>query len=411
MAKVADCFASYEENISSLSVIPTELPEIAKMTIVSSLTLESLNFIEMRLKKLVAIRYLNVAEMEKQMRGQVLAKVEVGSSFQLMSLKRMVHDLDGDCIPLLDSSGNLCTSRTVMVHVAAEHHRIEAILEKLKSYNVIEVQKSSPVFLHKEQRTWLRKETASSCSTVKLHTDDAGRYSISRLRLHARIAQQLYDHNQKDIQFPNLVLLLGIPGSGKTSILRYLDVWKNIDMAKYTNFDVDECLAMLPEFYESVLNVGLGMHAQNGFILDAHLRYKRCQEEAKFIISKNRQVALMNRQNMIVHGSGKSYDAYFHLIEQANAAGYSTSVVCVDVPKHVAYQRVKRRAKSYGRDVPKSIIDLAYKKIAPNFSKLTKIANKAVLFDSVQRPPKLVWRKGEIMDLDNDDILNRYKLT
>ncbi|RLN48116.1 hypothetical protein BBJ29_004179 [Phytophthora kernoviae] len=263
-------------------------------------------------------------------------------------------------------------------------------------------------------------------STFKLHTNDQGYFSPKRLRLHARIAQQLYSSAPQDLTVPKFVLLVGIPGSGKSTMLSHLDLMGQLTLQDFVNFDVDDVIALLPEFYHAMLNVGLGNEPDSRSVTatDAadvkskphakllpgpQTRYQLCRDEARFILKKNLHSAIMSRKNIILHGSGKSFTSYAHTIDQVKAAGFDVHVICLDIPLTDAYQRVDKRSSGYGRDVPRSVIDVASSLITRNFRRLASRVPNAHLFDSTGIPPRLVWSKqrSELVADNPDDPVQR----
>ncbi|KAG1689062.1 hypothetical protein DVH05_002830 [Phytophthora capsici] len=263
-------------------------------------------------------------------------------------------------------------------------------------------------------------------STFKLHTNDQGYFSPKRLRLHARIAQQLYSSAPQDLTIPKFVLLLGIPGSGKSTMLSHLDLMGQLTLQDFVNFDVDDVIALLPEFYHAVLNVGLGNEPGSRSVTDPEAagirskphakllpgpqtRYQLCRDEARFILKKNLHSAIMSRKNVILHGSGKSFTSYARTIDQVKAAGFDVHVICLDISLPEAYKRVDKRSRGYGRDVPRSVIDTASSLITRNFRRLASRVPNAHLFDSTGIPPRLVWSKqrSEIVTEHPDDNVQR----
>ncbi|KAG7399438.1 hypothetical protein PHYBOEH_008952 [Phytophthora boehmeriae] len=267
-------------------------------------------------------------------------------------------------------------------------------------------------------------------STFKLHTNDQGYFSSKRLRLHARIAQQLYSSAPQDLTVPKFVLLLGIPGSGKSTMLSHLDLMGQLTLQDFVNFDVDDVIALLPEFYHAMLNVGLGNEPESCSVTspDAadikskphakllpgpQTRYQLCRDEARFILKKNLHSAIMSRKNIILHGSGKSFTSYAHIIDQAKAAGFDVHVICLDIPLTDAYERVDKRSRGYGRDVQRSVIDVASSLITRNFRRLASRVPNAHLFDSTGTPPRLVWSKQRselVADNPEDPVQRKYDL-
>jgi predicted ABC-type ATPase len=194
-----------------------------------------------------------------------------------------------------------------------------------------------------------------------------------------------------------------------------------LSLADFVNFDVDDIIALLPEFYHAMLNVGLGneaggagagagSHHKRPLLPGPQTRYQLCRDEARFILKKNLHSAIMCRKNIILHGSGKSFASYAGVIDQVKSAGFDPHVVCLDVPVDVAYARVHKRSNNgYGRDVPQDVIDAAARLVARNFRRLASRVPNAHLFDSIGLPPRLVWSKqrAQVVASDPDDELQR----
>uniref|UniRef100_A0AAV1TCD7 ACT domain-containing protein n=1 Tax=Peronospora matthiolae TaxID=2874970 RepID=A0AAV1TCD7_9STRA len=293
-------------------------------------------------------------------------------------------------------------------------------------YNDIEVESGAEADLSVD--AGVMTPVLPTTSTFQLHTNERGCFTANRLELHARIAQQLYASVPQDVAVPKFVLLLGIPGAGKSTMLSHLDLVGQLTLQDYANFDIDDVIALLPEFYHAMLNVGLGNDPASRSVtnVDAakvhskrvakllpkpQTRYQLCRDEARFIIKKNLDSAIMSRKNIILHGSGKSFTSYAHTIDQVKAAGYEVHVLCLDIPTAEAYKRVDRRSRGYGRDVPRLVIDTASSLITRNFRRLADRVPNAHLFDSMEIPPRLVWSKQQsetVTEHPDDDVQRKY---
>lgn len=257
-------------------------------------------------------------------------------------------------------------------------------------------------------------------STFQLHANESGHFTSERLKLHARIAHQLYEATPQNIPSPKFVLLIGVPGAGKSTILSHLDTTGQLKLSEFVNFDVDDVIAMLPEFYHAMLNIGLGNAEPSDDdptrrrpIPAPQMRYQMCRDEARFILQKNLHSAIMCRRNIILHGTGKSYTTYTSFIDQVKSAGFDVHVVCLDTPLEVAYERVEKRSNGYGRDVPKLLIDFTASLITRNFRRLAARVPNAHLFASDVIPPRLVWSKQEdnvVRSDRRDAVQQKYQL-
>ncbi|KAF1773934.1 P-loop containing nucleoside triphosphate hydrolase [Phytophthora cactorum] len=242
----------------------------------------------------------------------------------------------------------------------------------------------------------------------------SGLFLIESTAVACSYRQQLYSSAPQDLSVPKFVLLLGIPGSGKSTMLSHLDLMGQLTLQEFVNFDVDDVIALLPEFYHAMLNVGLGNEPESRSVTDpeaAETRYQLCRDEARFILKKNLHSAIMSRKNIILHGSGKSFTSYAQTVDQVKAAGFDVQVICLDIPLTEAYKRVDKRSSGYGRDVPRSVIDTASSLITRNFRRLANRVPNAHLFDSTALPPRLVWSKQRseiVTDHPDDNVQRKY---
>jgi predicted ABC-type ATPase len=263
------------------------------------------------------------------------------------------------------------------------------------------------------------KQVFVPTSTFQLHANKSGHFTAERLKLHARIAHQLYEATPQNISMPKFVLLIGVPGAGKSTILSHLDTTGQLKLSDFVNFDVDDIISMLPEFYHAMLNVGLGNSAPSSTkqnrraVPTPQTRYQMCRDEARFILQKNLHSAIMCRRNIILHGTGKSYSQYASLIDQVKSSGFDAHVVCLDIPLEDAYDRVEKRSNGYGRDVPRVLIDFTASLITRNFRRLAARVPNAHLFASDVMPPRLVWSKQEdkiVRSNRSDTVQLKYEL-
>ncbi|CAI5745998.1 unnamed protein product [Peronospora destructor] len=231
-----------------------------------------------------------------------------------------------------------------------------------------------------------------------------------------------------DIAAPKFVLLLGILGFGKSTMLSHLDLMGQLTIQDFVNFDVDDVIALLPEFYHAMLNVGLGNDPESRIVTDLEhagmsskapvkllprpqTRYQLCRDEARFILKKNLDGGIMSRKNIILHGSGKNFTSYALTLDQVEAADFDVHVVCLDIPITEAYKQVDKRSSGFGRDVPRLVIETASSLIRRNFRRLASRVPNAHLFDSIGIPPRLVWSKQRseiVTEHPDDDVQQKY---
>lgn len=515
LAQLADVFAYADQNISSLCVRSTAVPELSRVTISCALRDRDLPGLKKRLRALVAVTFFHVTTRrfcvenhQLLLRAQVLLRLDAPAGLgrpqrvrerRWRQLRELLDEFGAEVVGLRNEPEVVPTlancsrggerereqaanEQPLVVHMADDPQRIQRFLAALRRarFRVDELQQCGPLFLDTSHPTYDPQSDASftrdvsedverlllapvddattnpgktaailremnkhvspvpghrdtkpihevdadlmtrvpAASTFNLHSDARGYFTKERLRLHARIAHQLYESAPQAISFPKFVLLIGIPGAGKSTILSHLDMVGELSLADFVNFDVDDIIALLPEFYHAMLNIGLGNEAnldaagdpKKPLLPGPQTRYQLCRDEARFILKKNLHSAIMCRKNIILHGSGKSFASYAGVIDQVKSAGFDTHVVCLDVPAAVAYERVHKRSNNgYGRDVPHEIIDMAAKLVTRNFKLLATRVPNAHLFDSTGLPPRLVWSKqrAEVVASDPDDDLQR----
>ncbi len=317
-----------------------------------------------------------------------------------------------------NKSNNIISAEdhTILFHIVNTPSALNSFLHTLKTtlnVDILECQTSGPSFLDIYARSTLqaKQPPLPSSRDITLKKVDASsssshNFSKERQALHARIATQLYfdPHVPTDLLKPKFILLLGIPGAGKTSMLTHLDASERIVLQDFVNFDIDDIIALLPEFYQAMLNIGLGNFSQittsscgKHDLEEAHARYNQCQDEAKFILNTNLEVAMERHMNIILHGSGRSVEKYLALFKQLQSrerCRYETHLMCVDVPLPTALHRVDTRSKGgFGRHVPHAFVEVAHDRVVPHFRRLMPLVPHAHLFDGTESPPRLIWSK------------------
>ncbi|OQR80970.1 hypothetical protein ACHHYP_16891 [Achlya hypogyna] len=408
LGQVAAAFARHETNITSLTARPTHVPELSRMNISAVLSSHKSNRILRSLRRMVSVPFFHVATAQQLflddaclVQSQLLLRLDLPVD-ALAQAHKVIEAYNGAIV--LKNEPSLLTPLTTapsakdahntLVHVVNAPHFLNSFLAELRDLggHVLECQSSGPCFLDiYTQSTLVAKPVVSD------PPPPPGDYSKERQRLHARIAAQLYFHPHlpHKLANPKFILLLGIPGSGKTSILSELDQTGRIVLNDFVNFDVDDITALLPEFYQAMLNIGLGNLAvseEAARSMDPHVRYSQCQEEAKYILNTNLAHAMEERMNIILHGSGRSLATYQGLIDALHPS-YEVHVMCVDVPIDMALERVEARSRGYGRNVPKEVVEGAANQILPHFRTLAENVPNAHIFDSSQWPPALIWSK------------------
>ncbi|KAF0693024.1 Aste57867_15973 [Aphanomyces stellatus] len=423
LAQITSAFAALGTNVGSLAVQTTLVPELSRMIITATATEQTASKILRRLRRMVCVTFLHSTTMHHCLRdeafvlqSQLLLRLHIPpekkTPIDLLLNKYNGIIVDENEPPLLspDDEDAPPPLPSTIVHVVNAPHLLNTFLHRLTldGVTVLECQSASPCFLDIFTQSTLQPKPLQATATTKRTT-----YSKARRNLHDRIAAQLFfpAHVPAQLRRPKFILLLGIPGSGKTSILSELDQTERIVLNDFVNFDVDDVIALLPEFYTAMLNIGLG-NMQDESPADPHTRYNQCQDEAKFILDQNLKLATMDRRNVILHGSGRSLDKYQDIIQSLDRR-YEVHVMCVDIPLDVAMERVENRSKGYGRNVPKEFVEEAERRIRETFPTLAKELPYAHVFDSSTWPPALVWSKQSdrvIVDEPTHPVQVKYGL-
>jgi predicted ABC-type ATPase len=191
-------------------------------------------------------------------------------------------------------------------------------------------------------------------------------------------------------QTPQAVLLMGGPGSGKSSILG--DVVP--DLKNFVVADPDEIKSALPE-YRKGLKQG-----------DATIASK-VHQESKEVTGSLVTKVIAGRRNLLYDGTGGNKQEYEGYISNLKAAGYHVTLVMAHITVDEALQRVNARAQATGRSVPENVVRDIYNWVPKNFPDLAKQADEAFLYNNMvgkTEKPRLVWRKSNGDTLDDNGI-------
>jgi len=196
---------------------------------------------------------------------------------------------------------------------------------------------------------------------------------------HKGIVDYFTNNKPKNISHPRLVLIFGVPGSGKNWVL------KQRRQRNHVIINVDDCRAMLPKYWKAIIS----LHTSNE---DWIIQFR---DECAMISKQIFTYALQNRMNMVWNGTGKNFEKYHNLIVQAKSKGYIIELMSIYAPLHLAKRRVLRRASITGRIVPEKTVDMAAKKIPYVFKKLVIDADHARIWGNFRKckSPIMLWDK------------------
>lgn len=165
-----------------------------------------------------------------------------------------------------------------------------------------------------------------------------GRWDPARIAIHTGIVQLLVSPAQRPIHEPPLgVLLLGLPGAGKTTKLKPIVQQQNFPGRTWTVVDPDDIKARLPGY--------------QGIIAS---RYH--EESSEVCSSRLVPTTLGLRHDILFDQVGGNLTSLAARIDMLDAAQYEVHAVIAKVPIHFSVQSVVERFAANGRWVPPRLV-------------------------------------------------------
>lgn len=144
LSRVANLFSARGYNIEALSVAPTDDDSVSRMTVVTTGTDEIIEQITKQLNKLVdVIRLVDLTEAAHIEREMMLVKVKFQKG-ESTDLKHLADVFRGHVI---DASAS-----TYTIELTGDGNKLNAFLNNLSDYEVVEVVRSGPLGIARGER-------------------------------------------------------------------------------------------------------------------------------------------------------------------------------------------------------------------------------------------------------------------
>lgn len=208
-------------------------------------------------------------------------------------------------------------------------------------------------------------------------------YRWSTPSYHRRLVSYFTENIPRNLERPRLVLMFGVPGSGKNWLL------SRRRKKNHVVVNVDDCLAMLPDYWRGLLELQEKDKKVHDWI-------RMFRDECHIIADQLFSFALQQRMNVVWNGTGKNIIRYRQLIQSAKKKGYVIELNGVCVPLVTAKRRVEKRRGSCGRSVPDVIFTAAANRVPKTFQMLCSTADYARIWqNSGCDSPKVLWDKQQ----------------
>lgn len=252
-------------------------------------------------------------------------------------------------------------------------------------------------------RHWvMAKDAGLPSQTINKYKGPNG-YTPERKQLHSAIIRKFVDHvpTVPSDTKPVAIVMMGGGGAGKGTVVRHVMG----DEHDFVNVNSDDCKEELPE-YQQALDLG----KKDGKTVSAKDAAWMAHEESSDIAEDILQIAIGDRKNLIMDGTGKDAEKYQGKIQRLKDAGYHVRVMMPHITLDEAKRRADMRAEHTGRYVPHEILEQAHHLIPGNFEAIAKTADEFALFDNGGRPPRPVWSfNGEKETVLDEKFVGDFK--
>lgn len=226
----------------------------------------------------------------------------------------------------------------------------------------------SPEDVKKEEK----EKKTKLVETKKLHTDEQGRYSKSRAKLHDKIIDDVVKKSGKPGpgEKPVAILMGGGSASGKSTMRKnVIDNYLKDAGVEAGTVDSDEIKFALPEM-KSLIETNPDDAA------------RLVHEESSDVGAKMIDTLINDGRHFVYDGTMKSKSKYLKLIERLKDAGYEVHAYIADIPLEEAVNRSEARAKRTGRKVPYDIIEASHKGVPGTVEAIKDKVDSYKVFDN-----------------------------
>jgi predicted ABC-type ATPase len=206
--------------------------------------------------------------------------------------------------------------------------------------------------------------------------DGARIYRRDRGELHeAWLAEELTGRSVGRAERPTTIVMAGGPASGKSTLLRMLDL-----PVPHTQIDPDRFKQRIPEY------VDLVAHGEPRAAEIAH-------EETSDLAGELLRRAMLARHHLVIDQVGDGPPGRFVAkLRALVASGRRVEVVYADVPTNLAWRRASARFRSTGRLVPENTLRSLHREVARRYREVLDAPDLDVvrLYDCATEKPRLI---------------------
>ncbi|AFY69634.1 Zeta toxin family protein [Thalassoporum mexicanum PCC 7367] len=226
--------------------------------------------------------------------------------------------------------------------------------------------------------------------TLTTYADNIERQLLYEFLVAQRLAQSVAQSEQLEA-----ILTMGGPGSGKSTVLRQLDLCQ-----AGTIINADDFKADFAEY-------------QAGLAAKDRLTASRVHEESSLLARRTRNESIQTQRSFCWDGTLSDREEALKLISILQSRGYHVTVIGAMLPAQIGVERVINRGERTGRFIPLEVVTDSYEKIAQHAEQVVIAADRGYLYDTnveFGKEPPLVARyeKGE-PQFRNADFLARLK--